>query len=66
MRSSMAMVLPRPRDPAKRPECPVCGDSIRPIEQVSGPDNRDVHFYCLTKARERATRKDDGSHWTAA
>jgi len=42
---------------------------MRPIEQVSGLDNRDVHFYCLTKAREQAMRKDDVStdgHWTAA
>jgi hypothetical protein len=43
----------------EKPLCPICGATIRPIENVSGPDGDPVHFYCFPVARAQASRVRD-------
>jgi hypothetical protein len=50
------MGVPRERDIYNRPLCSVCGEPIRRIEDVPGPEGRSVHFYCLAAARARQAR----------
>jgi len=54
------------RDAQGRPLCPVCGGAIRPIEDVPGPDDRSVHFYCLPAARADGARGNDPQDTTPA
>ena len=36
--------------------CGVCGEPIRSIETVFGPDGQAVHFYCFQAARAKQPR----------